>query len=96
MSSGLYSSLRLPTALADRMYSHAEHLHAEDVGAEVQLRRQQPVPGAVPRQKGDAPAAQRAEQIRPGWLPERRLSVTSLRSVTSAMSYRPLPPMIPI
>ena len=33
---------------------HAQHLHAEDVGAEVQLGRQQPVPGAVAGQEGDA------------------------------------------
>ena len=60
MSEGLYSSLRLPTALAERMYCDAEQLHAEDVGAEVELGRQETVAGAVPRQKRDAPSAQRA------------------------------------
>jgi hypothetical protein len=49
-----------------------EELHAEDVGAEVELRRQDPVPGAVPREKRDAAAAQRPDQIRPRRLAERR------------------------
>ena len=39
----------------------AEHLHRVDVRAKVQLARQQPVPGAVAREKRDAPAAQRRQ-----------------------------------
>ena len=74
----------------------AERLEAEDVGAEVQLRRHQPMPDAVPREKGDALAAQRADDVRRGRLAERRRDRRSSRSVSSAMSYRPLPPMMPI
>ena len=51
---------------------HAEQLHPEDVGAEVQLRRQQPVAGAVPRQKRDAPSAQRADDVRTRRFTKRR------------------------
>ena len=42
---------------------HAELLQAEDVGAEVELARQQPVPGAVPRQERHSLAAQRADDV---------------------------------
>ena len=51
---------------------HAQHLHPEDVGAEVQLRRRQPVAGAVAREKRDALAAQRAEHVRTRRIAERR------------------------
>src|SRR5687767_9695500 len=39
----------------------AEHLESEDVGAEVQVRWKQPVSSAVPCEKRDSLAAQRAE-----------------------------------
>ena len=75
----------------------AEHLEAVDVRAEVQLGRQQPMAVPVPRQKRDAPAAQR-RRGRTGPTARRTASSTvrSSRSVSSAMSYRPLPPMMPI
>ena len=74
----------------------AEHLEAEDVRAEVQLGRQQPMADAVPRQERDALAAQRADHVRARRIAERRRDARSSRSVSSAMSYRPLPPMMPI
>ena len=40
----------------------AEHLEAVDVRAEIQLRRQKPMPGAVAREKRHALAAQRADR----------------------------------
>ena len=64
MSSGLSSSRRLPTALAERMYSHAELLHAPDVGAVVDLAGQDAVPARVARQEGDRHAADLAEEVR--------------------------------
>src|SRR5262249_61870803 len=51
---------------------HAEHLEAVDVGAEVQLGRQQAMAGAVPSEERNAAAAQRAEDIRPRWVSEWR------------------------
>ena len=51
----------------------AEHLEPEDVRAEIQLGRQQPVARAVPREKRDALAAQRAQQVRARRIAERRL-----------------------
>ena len=51
----------------------AEQLEPEDIGAEVQLGRQNPVAGAVPREKRHALAAKRAEQVRTGRIAERRL-----------------------
>ena len=67
----------------------AEHLEAEDVGAEVQLRRQQAMADAVPRQKRDALAAQRAEHVRARRIAERRrrralFAVGQLRHVVQA------------
>ena len=67
----------------------AEHLEAVDVRAKVQLRRQDPVAGAVARQKRDALAAQRADHVRPGRIAERRrdaslLAVGQLRHVVQA------------
>ena len=74
----------------------AEHLEAVDIRAEIQLRRQDSVARAVARQKRDALAAQRADDVGTRRVAERRAEVRSSRSVSSAMSYRPLPPMIPI
>ena len=54
-----HSSRRLPTALAEMIASTPRSLEAEDVGAEIQLRRHQPVALAVPGEKRDAMAAQR-------------------------------------
>ena len=51
----------------------AEQLEPEDIGPEVQLGRQNPVAGAVPREKRYALAAKRAEQVRTGRITERRL-----------------------
>ena len=67
----------------------AEHLEAEDVGAEVQLGRQQPVAGAVPRQKRHALAAQRADDVRARRIAERRrdrplFAIGQLRHVVQA------------
>ena len=50
----------------------AQHLHPEDVGAEIQLRRRQPVSGAVPRKKRHALSAQRAEHVRTRRIAKRR------------------------
>ena len=50
----------------------AEHLEAVDVGAEVQLGRQDAVADAVPRQERHALAAQRADDVRPGRIAKRR------------------------
>jgi hypothetical protein len=44
----------------------AQQLESKNVGPEVELRRRQPVADAVPREKGDAPAAQRGNDIGPG------------------------------
>ena len=51
----------------------AERLEPVDVRAEVQLRRQQPVPGAVPREKRHALSAQRPDDVGRRRLAERRL-----------------------
>src|SRR6185312_12656897 len=67
----------------------AEHLEAVDVGAEVQLRRQDAMPDAVPRQEGDPLAAQRADHVRPRGIAKRRrdpplLAIGHLRHVVQA------------
>src|SRR4051794_8964130 len=49
-----------------------KHLEAVDVGAKIQLRGQQPVPRAVPREKRDTLAAQRRNDVRAGRFTERR------------------------
>src|SRR5204862_2077541 len=54
---------------------HAECLHAEDVRAEVQLRRRHTMAAAMPRQERDALATQRAEQVRRRGLTKRRRHV---------------------
>src|SRR5262249_35114367 len=41
----------------------AQLLHSEDVGTEVQLRRADPVPDAVPGEEGHLPATQRSEDV---------------------------------
>ena len=56
----------------------AERLEAEDVGAEIQLRGHEPVTEAVPGEKGDALAAQRADHVRRRRLAERRLDLPLL------------------
>src|SRR6478735_9320446 len=50
----------------------AEGLHAEDVGAVVELAGVQAMPLAVTRQERDALAAQGREHVRPGRIAERR------------------------
>ena len=67
----------------------AQHLEAVDVGAEVQLRRHQPMPVVVSRQKRDALAAQRRQRVRPGRIAKRRrqhvlLAIGELRHVVQA------------
>src|SRR6266508_6322258 len=49
----------------------AERLEAVDVRAEVQLRRENAMAGAVARQKGHTFAAKRAHHIRPGRIAKR-------------------------
>ena len=76
----------------------AELLEAVDVGAEVQLGRHHAVAGAVTRQERHALAAQRRRarsgaEGSPNGVVDRHISS---RSVSPAMSYRPLPPMMPI
>src|SRR5688572_11479772 len=51
----------------------AEHLHAEDVGAVIELARVQPVAGAVTGQEGHALAAQRRQDVGPRRIAEWRL-----------------------
>ena len=75
----------------------AEHLEAVDVGAEVQLRRQQPVPArrAAPETRRAGRAASPRTYGADG-SPNGVATVRSSRSVSSAMSYRPEPPMMPM
>ena len=89
MSSGLYSSLQAADRARRQDALDAEHLEPEDVRAEVQLGRQHPMPGAVPRQKRDALAAQRADDVRARRIAERRrdaslFAVGQLRHVVQA------------
>src|SRR6267142_5944760 len=49
----------------------AEHFEAVDVRPEIELRRKDAVPDAVPRQERHSLPAQRAEDIRPRWIAER-------------------------
>ena len=89
MSSGLYSSLQTADRARRENALDAEQLEAEDVGAEVQLRREDAVPGAVARQKRDPLAAQRADQVGTGRIAERRrdrplFEVGQLRHVVQA------------
>src|SRR5262249_53102832 len=51
---------------------HAEHLESEYVGAEIQLGRQDPMSSAVTSEEGDALAAKRTDQVRPGGIAEWR------------------------
>src|SRR4026208_2436711 len=50
----------------------AEHLEAVDVGAEIQLRREDAMADAVTREKRDLPAAKTAGHTRTWWIAERR------------------------
>src|SRR4029434_1786886 len=51
---------------------HAEHLHAENIGAVIELARVQAMALAVPGQERHPLAAQRREDVRTGWIAERR------------------------
>ena len=67
----------------------AEQLEAVDVRAEIELGREQPVPGAVTREEGDPLAAQRADDVRRGRSAERCLdaalfAIGELRHVVQA------------
>src|ERR1700752_2363996 len=96
MSSGLYSCLRLPTALADSRYSTPSilkpRMFARKFSSDGERRWPAPcrarnatrLPRSVPRTYG------------PDGSPNGVVTAISLRSVTSAISYRPEPPMMPI
>src|SRR6266571_6893479 len=96
MSAGLYSSLRLPTALAERMNSTPSvfmpKMFARKFNSDGDTRWPPPcrarnatrLPRSVPSRYG-------AEGS-----PNGVVTLTSSRSVTPGMSYRPDPPMIPI
>ena len=72
MSSGLYSSFRLPTALAERMYSTPSIFMPKMLARKFSSDGEQPVAGAVPGQKRHALAAQRAEHVGTRRVAERR------------------------
>src|SRR6185295_10841316 len=57
----------------------AEHLEAVDVGAEVQLRRQDAMPDTVTREKSDAFPAKRADDVGPRRIAEWRRQALFLR-----------------
>src|SRR3954470_2325334 len=96
MSSGLYSCFRLPTALADRMRSTPSTLRplilARKFSSDGRMRWPRPCrarnatrrPRSIPVTYG------------PDGSPNGVAMVFSSRSVSSAMSYKPLPPMMPI
>src|SRR5687768_6581359 len=96
MSSGLYSCLRLPTALAERMYSTPSIFIPKMLARKFSSDGESRCP--APCRARNATRFPRSVPIRygPEGSPNGVVSATSLRSVTSAMSYRPLPPMIPI
>ena len=73
MSSGLYSSRRLPTALADRMYSTPSVFMPKMLARKFSSDGKQAMSGAVPGEKGHAAPAQRAEHVGTGRSPEGRL-----------------------
>ena len=88
-SSGLYSSFRLPTALADRMYSTPSILKPKMLARKLSSDGRSRWPSAVPREKRDALAAQRADDVGRRRLAERRLhppllAVGELRHVVQA------------
>src|SRR5262245_36819379 len=96
MSSGRYSSFRLPTALADTIRSTPSSLNAKILARKLssdgrirwptpwRARKATRLPRSVPITYG------------PDGSPKGVVICCSSRSVTSAMSYRPLPPMMPI
>src|SRR6185295_8878239 len=96
MSAGLYSSFRLPTALAERMNSTPSvfmpNMLARKFSSDGDTRWPPPcrarnatrLPRSVPSRYGADGS------------PNGVVTFTSSRSVTSAMSYRPDPPMMPI
>src|SRR5688572_15084267 len=96
MSRGLYSCLRLPTALAERMYSTPSIFMPKMLARKFSSDGESRCP--APCRARNATRFPRSVPVRygPEGSPNGVVSVTSLRSVTSAMSYRPLPPMIPI
>ena len=73
MCSGAISSRRLPTALTDDDVLDAERRQRPDVRALRDLRRQDAMPDAVPRQERHARAAERAQHDRVGRRAERRV-----------------------
>src|SRR5258706_8652967 len=96
MSAGLYASLRLPTALAERMYSTpsvlSPKMFALKFSSDGEIRWPAPwrarnatrFPQSVPSTYG------------PDGSPNGVVTFTSSRSVTPAISYRPEPPMMPM
>src|SRR5258705_13761322 len=96
MSAGLYSSFRLPTALAERMNSTPSvfmpNTLARKFSSDGDTRWPPPclarnatrLPRSVPSRYG------------PDGSPNGVVTFTSSRSVTPAISYRPEPPMMPM
>ncbi len=72
MSSGLYSSFKLPTALAETIRSTPSTLKPKMFARKLRSDGMMRLPHAVTRQKGDALPAQRAEHVRAGRIAERR------------------------
>ena len=71
-SSGGYSSLRLPTALAEKIRSTPSSLKPKMLARKFSSDGQDPVAGPVPRQEGHAAPAQRRRHVGPAGLAERR------------------------
>ena len=87
--------LHLGAEAADRAgrqdRADAEHLHPEDVRAEVQLGRRDAVAGAVPREECHLAPAQRADEVGPRGIPERRCQrdFFSLRQIGHVVQAAP-------
>src|SRR5688572_7710722 len=96
MSSGLYSSFRLPTALAERMYSTPSIFMPKMLARKFSSDGSNRCP--APWRARNATRFPRSVPITygPDGSPNGVVTACSRRSVTSAMSYRPLPPMMPI
>ena len=96
MSSGLYSSLRLPTALADRMYSTPSIFMPKMLARKFSSEGSSRCPAPCRARNATRLPRNVPSKYGPEGSPKGVVSVTSVRSVTSAMSYKPLPPMMPI
>ena len=72
---------------------HAQRLHAVNIGAEIQLRRRDPVPPPVPRQERDLFARQLADDVRrprarPTASPSRALPALQIRASNTTRCRR--------